>query len=150
MTIITFGKYNGKTTEELRRIDPQYLRWGARELRSATWRAAFAAAAAKVTLEDEAVVIAREDGIDFYEALQLVRDQAAEEAEQQREAQERKAKEAAILSRYASQLNRPVEQLRRLSVQFVADWDEQPASRFSSAEAHAAFCAMMQELEAIQ
>jgi hypothetical protein len=108
MTTITFGKYNGKTVDELRHIDPQYLRWGARELRSATWRAAFAAAAAKITLEDEARIIARQDGIDFYEALQLLKDEEAEAAEQQREAQERKAKEAAILSRYASQLNRPV------------------------------------------
>ena len=37
MSAITFGKYAGKTPEQLKRIDPGYLAWGAQNLHNAKW-----------------------------------------------------------------------------------------------------------------
>ncbi|MBP0015353.1 MAG: hypothetical protein J7525_19860 [Roseofilum sp. SID3] len=38
---ITFGKHNGRSLEEILRIDPQYLAWGASNLESDRWRKIF-------------------------------------------------------------------------------------------------------------
>ena len=85
MTTLTFGKYSGQSIESLKRIDPDYLRWGAQNLRSDKWRAEFTEVAATITMEDEAWAIVHESpDIDYYEALRHLRDEAVEREEEER------------------------------------------------------------------
>jgi len=148
MATITFGKYNGKTTDELKSIDPEYLRWGARELRSQYWRNEFARATATITRLDEARAIAKDGDVCVAEAMDYLNEVQRHEDEIAAQMAAADAAELEVLKKWAPIMGKSVAQLRSIRNSYRTDWNEVPARMFSSSEAHRNFCAMMLEVEA--
>lgn len=149
MATITFGKYSGKTTEQLKSIDPEYLRWGARELRSQYWRNEFAKAAATVTRLDEARAIAKDGDICVTEAMDYLDELERNENETARQLAAAESAELVVLNKWAAVMGKSVGQLRSIRNKYHSDWNEVPAQMFSSSTAHRNFCAMMAEADAV-
>lgn len=148
MATITFGKYSGKTTEELKSIDPEYLRWGARELRSQYWRSEFAKASTTITRLDEARAIAKDGDVCVSEAMDYLNEVQRHEDEMAAQMATAAAAELEVLKKWAPIMGKSVAQLRSIRNSYRTDWNEVPARMFSSVEMHRNFCAMMLEVEA--
>lgn len=148
MTTITFGKHSGKTTNQLKSIDPEYLRWGAQNLRSDYWREEFAKAVATITEMDEARALTRDGDIDLDDALNYVRETNEIEAENERQYEACKAAEDAVLAKWAEFMEHSVEKMRGIRRRFEADWEEVTYCGFSSYGAYENFRAMMAECDA--
>ncbi len=147
MATITFGKYSGKSTEELKRIDQEYLFWGAQNLKSEYWRNQFAAALKGCTHEDRIYEMMHWDNISYEEAnAQLRRIEAIDAEDADREAEQRRTEDA-VFAKWAPIIGKSVADTRQLCRYWGQDWQEAPAARFSSPAAFENFKAMMAEWE---
>lgn len=147
MATITFGKYSGKSTEELKQIDQNYLAWGAQNLKSDYWRKEFAVALRSVTRQDTILEMCHWDNISPEEADAQLRHIEAGEAEDARLEAEQRAKEDAVFAKWAPIIGKSVADTHQLCRYWGQDWKEAPATRFSSPAAFVNFCAMMAEWE---
>lgn len=149
-TPLTFGKYKGMTPEALKRVDPDYLSWGAANLQSPTWRAAFQQALDTITDEDKAWAMVRSGGgeIDFEEALIVVRDERLEAEENDRKLAACEAALREIAAKYAPIFGKTVDQVAGVIHRHEMGWEDEPAKFFSSTEAYNNFRAMMTEHDA--
>lgn len=147
MATITFGKYSGKSTEELKQIDQNYLAWGAQNLKSEYWRNQFAAALRSCTRHDTILEMCHWDNISYAEAnAQLRHIEAIDAADAELEAAQR-AKEDAVFAKWAPVIGKSVANTRQLCHYWGQDWQDAPATRFSSPAAFENFKAMMIEWE---
>jgi len=146
--ILKFGKFKGQSVESLKLSGDgvSYLEWGARELRDEKMRKLFADTLAGMTDHERAMIMVREDYIGYDEAMTHIRDMRTMEAEDALDAERENRRQEEILNRWAAESGQSVVKLRGLSQRFMLDWDEQPASRFSSPAAHRMFRRYMSEI----
>jgi len=142
---ITFGKHNGATPNQLKSIDADYLRWGAKNLKSAQWAAAFSKALETLTIVEEAQSMAIE-GIGFDEAIGHLRGmQAQQEADDAAYDAMRDAQEA-VIRQWAPKFQGQTEaQIRGIASRMEWDWNDTPRRNFSSDESFQNFRQMMTE-----
>jgi hypothetical protein len=147
---LTFGKYKGSTPAQLKRVDPDYLKWGAANLSSPKWRAEFQQALATITDEDNAWAMVRSSGgeIDFEEAFIAVRDERLEAEENDRKLAACEKAMHEIAAKWAPIFGKTPAQIAGVIHRCEMDWQDAPASQFSSNEAYQNFRAMMAENDA--
>ena len=144
---ITFGKHKGLQAEALKRVDVDYLRWGAKNLKSSVWRREFQRVLNNVTDYDEACSMAEQDGITVNEALAHIENQRAIEEQDFAYFQIVEAKQRKIVVAFATKHGVDVEKIHTLARKYgvSGDYRDLPASMFSSNDARASFVSMMDE-----
>lgn len=155
MTTITFGKHNGKTTNEVAMIDEGYAKWAAANLKSAAWRKAFADALDALpekTVEQVAMARFRADD-DPGASLDDYLNHAREEREDELEYQRRHEAVAEIIRRWATEAGQPVEKIFGVVNRFIHmpadEWQSIPASQFSTPKQFELFQRCMAEIDAL-
>ncbi len=148
-TQITFGKYQGYTPAQLRRIDSNYLAWGAQNLRSEFWRKQFSQALQGITRDEQIAEMCHWDNISPEEADAQLRHIAAIEATDDAAWDAEQAKINAVAEKWAAIIGKSIRETRSVMDRYCGDWAELPASKFSSPEAHRNFCAMMKEYDVL-
>ncbi|MCB0087942.1 MAG: hypothetical protein KDE54_08515 [Caldilineaceae bacterium] len=148
---ITFGKHKGFTPEQLKRMDSDYLRWGANNLNSPKWRKEFQEALDTLTIEDEATEMSNRDMIPFWEAITYLRGMAADDAMQCAQMEDFEAKKSVVIAEWASRSGQTVSKLRSIvdSNKFLFGWDFVTPSQFSTREQYDLFCEYMQKISEI-
>lgn len=152
MTTITFGKHAGKTPIEVAMGDPDYAAWAVTNLKSTTWRQAFADAL--VTARDksaEEIAKARynlrpseDHDIPYGDYLNSLREEREDAAAWEAEEQER----ATIIARWAAEAGVDAGKLRKTVSNFLGSWQDAAPERFSSPSMYDLFCKYMAEIEA--
>lgn len=145
MTTITFGKYNGTEINQVAMIDPSYCQWAVQNLKSSTWRKAFAdALAATKNAKAEVVAAARfqADG-DERASYSAYLEQAKEEKAEQSTEQKR----SALIRQWANEIGKSESVVKGIVNRFWDIWQEVPAEQFSSLTMHQTFRHYMAELD---
>lgn len=148
---ITFGKFQGWTPLELARAGAAgrgYLSWGADHLQSPKWRRAFEEALSAQVGPDVALMaraLMRDaDDLSHEEAMYLAQDEIAQDAEIVAFLGAIDTRQTAVVEHWAGVMSVPSQKLRALARKYEwAEWDQLPASYFSSPQMHQDFLKFM-------
>jgi hypothetical protein len=147
---ITFGKYKGYTPEQLKRIDTDYLAWGANNLKSSKWVDEFKQALSTVTIEDEAASMIRQDpDITFGEALNYLREMKELDAEQDEMIAKYESTKASIAQEWSAESGQPLAKIQAIIRRFEFGWDVVTVNNFSNTRQFDLFVKYMTKINQI-
>lgn len=146
---ITFGKYKGYTPEQLKRIDSNYLAWGANNLKSEKWVSEFQQALSTLTIEDEAEEMSRRDNISHDEAMNHLRSMIAHEAEEDEMLAQYESAKLAIAQEWAQVSGQPLAKIQAIIRKFEFGWDHVSERDFSSVRQYDLFVNYMTKINRI-
>ena len=148
---ITFGKYKDRTPEQLKRIDSDYLRWGAQNLNAPKWRREIQEAHNTLTIDDEAHEMSTRDMIPFWEARNYLLEMQEMQDEEDAEMAAFEKKKKAIIAEWSAESGQTIAKLSSIinSNKFMFGWDWVTPDQFSSHQQYELFCKYMQKISEI-